>query len=135
MSLINIRSSFSGYRASINQLNFKQYNSVIQQYLKWMADILLDTGEVILCGLGKVSIIGRERNFKKLAVDFVQTKKMGKTIYHLNEHTDGVHYSFRWYRGKVRVRYKFCYKLKITKPNRRRLYNLITKYGKEYRIL
>ena len=135
MSLINIRTSSKGYKKDIGELTFDQYNTAIQRYLKWMANTLLDVGSIILCGLGKVEILGRERDLNRLRVDFVQTKKLGKTVYHLNEHTDGITYSFRWFKSKVRVRYKFAYKLIISKPNRRTLFKLVTQHNKEYRIL
>lgn len=39
---------------------------------------------------------------KRVKVDFAATKKYGKPVYHLNEHSDGFYYRFSWIKGKVK---------------------------------
>jgi hypothetical protein len=40
-------------------------------------------------------------NKKMLRVNFAETKKLGKTIYHLNEHSGGYYYRFSWDSGII----------------------------------
>jgi len=40
-------------------------------------------------------------NKKMLRVNFAETRKHGKTIYHLNEHSNGFYYKFSWQQGFI----------------------------------
>ena len=40
-------------------------------------------------------------NKKMLRVNFAETRKHGKTIYHLNEHSNGYYYKFYWNQGFI----------------------------------
>jgi nucleoid DNA-binding protein len=140
--LISIRSSYKAYRQQGGKLNYKEYNKSVSNYLKYCADLLLNSGQVILPYFGKIEIKGKKPKIsfegdkiKGLRVDFVKTKKLGKTVYFTNEHTSGIQYSFRWSKYKVKSKFKTAYSLKITKPNRRKLYELVTKHNKEYQII
>jgi len=48
-------------------------------------------------------------NTRMLRVDFAATKREGKTIYHLNQHSNGFYYKFTWKRGYVKNIMKYSF--------------------------
>jgi len=53
--------------------------------------------------LGTIYIVKykpKNLNSRSLSIDFHQTKLLGKTIYHLNDHSDGYKYRLFWSRIK-----------------------------------
>ena len=71
-------------------------------------------------------------NFTYLRVDFKATKDMNKTILHLNEHSDGYNYRFRWSKKDMMLKNSSLYELVMTRKNKRRLANAIKNEGKDY---
>ena len=71
-------------------------------------------------------------NKKYMRIDFNATKKEGKTIYHLNEHSDGYYYRFKWKKGYVSN--IFSYVFTPVRSRKRELAQTIksgfTEYGK-----
>lgn len=62
---------------------------------------------------------------KSLSVDFKASREIGKTIYHLNEHSNG--YKFRLFWSKVPQTFpdRYKYQLCLVRANKRRLAKLI----------
>ena len=62
---------------------------------------------------------------KSLSVDFKASREMGKTIYHLNEHSNG--YKFRLFWSKVPQTFpdRYKYQLCLVRANKRKLAKLI----------
>lgn len=62
---------------------------------------------------------------KSLSVDYKSSKEFNKTIYHLNEHTDG--YKFRLYWSKLPQTFpdRYRYQLSLVRQNKRKLAQLI----------
>lgn len=62
---------------------------------------------------------------KSLSVDFKASREIGKTIYHLNEHSNG--YKFRLFWSKVPQTFpdRYKYQLCLVRANKRKLAKLI----------
>lgn len=71
----------------------KEYRNICYDFNKMIAkDVLKGKITTIPYYLG--ALWGKKFKAPKKQVDFDETKRLGKTIYHLNEHSDG--YSVRW---------------------------------------
>jgi len=68
-------------------------------------------------------------NINTLTIDFKNTVKYDKKIYHLNEHSRGYKYAFSWKKIDNRFKNKYFYRLIMTRDNKRELASLI-KSGK-----
>lgn len=53
----------------------------------------------------------------KPKIDFYTTKKIGKTVYHLNKHTNGYYFRWFWDKEGVRFKNKAFYNFELTKKN------------------
>lgn len=107
------------------KLSFIDWKNIIYTYNEMFKLHILETGERIKfpMGLGELSIIKKKRKSRKgpnneynnLPIDWAKTKLKGKTIYHLNHHTDG--YFFGWIWFKSRAIFKFS-EMWYFKPSR-----------------
>ena len=50
-------------------------------------------------------------------IDFGTTKKLGKTVYHLNKHTNGYYFKWFWDKEGIRIKNKSFYTFELTKKN------------------
>lgn len=148
----NTRDSYVIYKhISSNPILISQYLEINNNFMKFLINKLLDTGEInIPERLGKLSIVGKKLNIrieegkiKGLAPDWVKTKQLWETdleakknktlVYHFNEETNGVRYRFAWSKNRVLVTNKTLYSLRMTRTNKRELSRLV-KNNKEYLI-
>lgn len=64
-------------------------------------------------------------------IDFNATKKLGKTVYHLNKHTNGYYFRWFWDKDGVRLKNKSFYLFELTKKNTTFLAKEILKCAKD----
>lgn len=64
-------------------------------------------------------------------IDFNATKKLGKTVYHLNKHTNGYYFRWFWDKEEARFKNKSFYTFELTKKNTTFLANEIIKCAKD----
>lgn len=122
------RLNISDFRKSVNLVNKKVIDRII-----------FDNFEFNISGLGKLSLKKRKiRKFidgkfnKRLAVDWKESKKYGKRIYHLNEHSGGYKYLFYFEQSKV-LKNRTYYTFKVARQNDRYLAKILKNpdiYGK-----
>lgn len=62
---------------------------------------------------------------KKLRIDFNATKKYGKTIYHLNDHSDNFAYRWFWDKSSILSVGKRTYSFEATRANKRAISPII----------
>ena len=80
----------------------KTYKKVVEEIFKVAGQKLIYKNRVSLAGLGMFYLTAYKSS-KKL-VDFGMTKKLGKTIYYTNFHSNRVRYKISW--GKsIRIKY------------------------------
>jgi cell division protein YceG involved in septum cleavage len=61
---------------------------------------------------------------KRKPIDWKNTKKFGKYIYHLNLHSDGLIFKYKWNKNKARFINKSIYEFKPSRANARALAKL-----------
>lgn len=62
---------------------------------------------------------------KSLSVDYKSSKEIGKTIYHLNEHSDGCKFRLYWSKIPQTFPDRYRYQLNLVRANKRYLAQLI----------
>jgi hypothetical protein len=60
-------------------------------------------------------------NKDSLSVDYASSKLYGKTIYHLNEHSDGYKYRLHWSKIPRTFPDRYKYQLSLVRQNKRKL--------------
>lgn len=65
-------------------------------------------------------------------IDWKNTAKLGKIVYHLNEHSDGFKYTIKWKKKKNMIRYIDIYKFVPTRNFKRTLASIIKNKESDY---
>lgn len=117
-------------RETESEVSYVRFKRISEAFNKLISDSILDASEGFKMpyGLGYVRIIKykpKTYTSKSLSVDYKSSKEEGKTIYHLNEHSDG--YKFRLYWSKLPQTFpdRYRYQLKLIRANKRKLAQLI----------
>ena len=102
--------------------------TILDDYFKEISKGLLagKTAYKMPFSLGYIEITKRKLDLSKLKrVDWKTTVETGKTIYHLNEHSDGFDYKIEWDRIRNAVRNAKLYVFSPTRKMKRTLAKLI----------
>lgn len=116
-------------------ISLKEIKRIIGLFLSFMASQVLEGYCIsIPHNLGKFRIIGKKpkSGHKDYVIDYQESKKQGKTIYHNNDHTDGFTYGFKWIVKNHPIINKAYYKFILSKPNKIKMNKLIVA-GKVYK--
>lgn len=109
------------------KLSYLDWSNIIYSFNYGMRDYALETGEIVKFpwGLGELVISKKKIKRTKIApngieynnmpIDWAKTRKAGKTIYHLNLHTNGFSFKWKWFPFTARFKY---HKLWVFKPSR-----------------
>ena len=104
------------------------YRRICDEFNKLFIDeILISSEEMRLpYRLGTIRVKKSKMKYddkNKLKIDWAASKKLGKRIYHLNDHTGGYKYRFYWTKGIVKniTAYSFI----PTRTNTRRLASIL----------
>lgn len=117
------------------KISFKDYQNVIKEYNKSILMHILDTGELINLpwGIGPLSINKYKKKITKKTTDngnnemytysinWPETRKAGKYIYHLNLHTQGFSYTWFWSPKLSNVKFPHIWRLEIWREIKRLL--------------
>lgn len=102
-------------------VSYNTYVQICSKYWKKAAESIIE-GDSVRLGyrLGEIKVVKLKLNIsqKKLPIDWVNTVKYGKVIYHLNEHTNGYTYKIYWNKKNCNVKYLYCYGFKMTRIKR-----------------
>jgi hypothetical protein len=116
------------------QVDYKTFGSICDDFNKLIIDdILINSEEVKLpIRVGFIRIKKTKMNFtdkNTLRVDWKESKKLKKRIYHLNSHTGGYKYRFYWKKGAIKniTAYSFI----PTRTNSRRLASILKDNNRE----
>lgn len=117
-------------------IDYKLFSSILYDYFKIISDsIILKAADVKLPSqLGTIFV--RKRKFKpyrrNLNVDFKSTNELGKTVLHMNEHTNGYSFMFKWEKRNMAFRASTLYQLVMSRDNKRRLAKCIKNKTTDY---
>lgn len=108
-------------------LDAKTYKSICYAFNKKIVNfVLLESGEFrIPHRIGIIRIKKRKTDMNNLRLDYQATKKYGKKIYHLNEHSKEYYYRWFWHKKMAIVKNKSAYCFKPTRANKQYLTRLI----------
>lgn len=118
------------------KVDYKIYRDIISNFFKLLSDNLIVHGKTVKLpfNLGYLDIVKSRKWFKanKLSVDFKSTNELGKTIYYLNDHTDGYKYMCHWSKVGSKIRNINKYRFVLTRTNKRNLAQIIFNKEKDY---
>lgn len=112
------------------QVDYKTFRAIINEYFEYLRDEIIENGKEVRlpCRLGHLSIVKhkpKEYSGKSLRIDYAETKKIGKVVYHLNEHSNFYKYRYYWNKQNMLNKNKTKYQLIMTRANKRRLAQII----------
>lgn len=119
------------------QVEYKVFRALLVDYFRYLRDEIIENcKEVRLpCRLGYLSIIKHKPKTytnRSLRIDYGESKKQGKMIFHLNEHTNEYKYRFYWDKKNMITTNKTHYQLIMTRANKRRLATLLKHNLRDY---
>lgn len=119
------------------QVEYRVFRDIINDYFKYLRDELIESGKEIKlpCRLGTLSIVKhkpKEYSGRSLRIDYAETKKVGKIVYHLNEHSNFYKYRYYWNKHNMLNHNKTMYQLIMTRDNKRRLAQIIKSKERDY---
>ena len=120
-------------------VGYKTYRSICEEFNKLIIDqILLKAREFVMpYRLGTLRIKKKKMNYSpslknKLKINWAETNKYKKVIYHLNDHTNGFNYRWYWTKKKAIIKNKTIYSFQATRTNKRRLAGLLKNKQVDY---
>ena len=113
-----------------DDVDYKQFKDILDRFNEEILSCLLQSSEGFKMpfGLGYVQIVKykpKSMTPKSLSVDFKSTAEYGKTIYHLNEHSNGYKYRLYWSKIPQTFPDRYRYQLQLVRQNKRQLAQLI----------
>lgn len=110
-------------------ISYDLYKSILLEYYKkLMKEILNGYLYKLPNRLGYISITKRLVNVHSLTrhgIDWVESVKNRKVIYHLNTHSKNYIYRFKWHKDNTLVPNLYFYKFVATRSNKRELASII----------
>lgn len=133
-----IKDFYSQYITENEYIDYNIYKKILVSYFKKISNILYEDSLIyyIPNSLGMFQITKKQRNidtclFHNSQIDWENTIKYGKKIYHVNEHSDGYRYYFKWFK-KGMLRNINCYRFIPTRENKRKLAYYIKNRIRDY---
>lgn len=113
-----------------NDVDYRQFKDILDRFNEQVLNCLLQSsgGFKMPFGLGYVQIVKykpKSMTPKSLSVDYKASVEYGKTIYHLNEHSDGYKYRLYWSKTPQTFPDRYRYQLQLVRQNKRQLAQLI----------
>jgi hypothetical protein len=135
------------------ELSFPEFKKILLLFNSLLVDYILETGDRLKLpfGLGEISVAKykprRTKTFQDktgatvtipgLPINWQKTRQQGKIIYHLNSHTDGHKYRWKWFRTKARFSTSKCFSFRANRITSRKLAHYLKKdpkYPQLYRL-
>lgn len=125
-----IRDMYKSYKEIDENVDYLRFKRILDQFNTNLLDSLLNASEgfKMPCRLGFICIVKyRPKSYtsKSLSKDYKLSKELGKTVYHLNEHSDGYKYRLYWSKNKNTFPDIYKYNISFVRANKRKLAQLI----------
>lgn len=122
------------------EIEYKVFRAIIDDYFRYLRDELIENGKEIKlpCRMGTLQIVKHKpKTFsttgrRSLRIDYGESKKLGKMVFHLNEHSGLFKYRFLWSKQVMLTHNKTKYQLVMTRDNKRRLAQIIKNHERDY---
>jgi hypothetical protein len=121
----------------IYHISKRKFYDIVKDYNQYISEqVILKSRDMKLpARLGSISVIKhkpKKFDSESLRVDFKSTKELGKLVLHLNEHSDGYNYRFRWNKSDIVVPNRSFYEFITTRANKRLLAKVIKEKTHDY---
>lgn len=119
------------------QVDYKTFRGIIDDYFRYLRDEIIENGKEVKlpCRLGTLQIVKHKPKTytnRSLRIDYGESKKLGKMVFHLNEHTDTFKYRFYWNKHNMIMKNKTKYQLVMTRDNKRHLAQILKNGIRDY---
>lgn len=125
-----IRDMFKDYHKIDENMSYFRFKRILDKFNEIIKEKILNASESFKmpCRLGLISIVKykpKTYTQKSLSKDYKASKELNKTIYHLNEHSNGYKYRLYWSKNKNTFPDIYKYNLSLVRQNKRKLAQLI----------
>lgn len=125
-----IRDMYKSYKEIDENMDYLRFKRILDQFNTNLLDSLLNASEgfKMPCRLGFICVVKykpKSYTDKSLSKDYKLSKELGKTVYHLNEHSDGYKYRLYWSKNKNTFPDIYKYNISFVRANKRKLAQLI----------
>lgn len=125
-----IRDMYKAYKNIDENTSYFRFKRILEQFNTNLLDLLLNASEGFKMPhrLGFICIVKykpKTYTNKSLSKDYKTSNELGKTIYHLNEHSDGYKYRLYWSKNENTFPDIYKYRLSLVRANKRKLAQLI----------
>lgn len=125
-----IRDMYKAYKNIDENTSYLRFKRILEQFNTNLLDLLLNASEGFKMPhrLGFICIVKykpKTYTNKSLSKDYKTSNELGKTIYHLNEHSDGYKYRLYWSKNENTFPDIYKYRLSLVRANKRKLAQLI----------
>ena len=117
-------------RETSDQIPYSTFKQVIDKFNEELKHSIFDQSEIVKLpyGLGFIGIVKyKPKTYtpKSLSIDYKSSIEEGRTIYHLNDHSNGYKYRFYWSKVPQTFPDRYKYTAKLVRQNKRMLAQLI----------
>ncbi len=125
-----IRDMFKDYHKIDENMSYFRFKRILDKFNEIIKEKILNASESFKmpCRLGLIAIVKykpKTYTQKSLSKDYKTSKELNKTIYHLNEHSNGYKYRLYWSKNKNTFPDIYKYNLSLVRQNKRKLAQLI----------
>lgn len=125
-----IRDMFKDYHKIDENMSYFRFKRILDKFNETIKEKILNASESFKmpCRLGLIAIVKykpKTYTQKSLSKDYKTSKELNKTIYHLNEHSNGYKYRLYWSKNKNTFPDIYKYNLSLVRQNKRKLAQLI----------
>ena len=125
-----IRDMFKDYHKIDENMSYFRFKRILDKFNKIIKEKILNASESFKmpCRLGLIAIVKykpKTYTQKSLSKDYKTSKELNKTIYHLNEHSNGYKYRLYWSKNRNTFPDIYKYNLSLVRQNKRKLAQLI----------
>ena len=121
------------------EVDNKTFYAICSEFNSAVVDAILRDGKKFIMpySIGSIHISKYKPKLEDIRkrtsfIDWQNTAKLGKIVYHLNEHSDGFKYNIKWEKKKNVLRYIDIYKFVPTREFKRTLARLIKSRETDY---
>lgn len=126
-------------------ITFEDFKRILYTYNALIVNHILETGNKIKFPYGLGDIVINKYKPRKYyidnkgverpnySIDWQQTKKEGKYIYFLNDHTEGYKFYWMWNYWKSKIKASYIWKFEMARINSRLLKTYLKKPNSKYK--
>ncbi len=117
---IGMNDFYLDYKRKVNKVKESDFRKICSLYNKFMYKEIIEGREAKMpYGLGSIYIQKIETNWEKPPINWKETKKEGKLVYHINQETNNLIMRYKWNFRSKNIKNMIYYTFKPCFDNRR----------------